>query len=265
MKNLRRRNESQGVRPLAAASALVVLLFVIDVVSGGYVRHEVRALAEASMRTLGAVQGAITRSGVFSSRARLEAMNVGLETEVNELRERAAASEALRVENESLRALLHLASTTSEVSLSGITAPVVSSTFSSPYGTFWIGAGSAEGVLDGDLVLTPGGFVVGTVTDAGAHQSVVSEVFAPNAQVDGMLDGATISFIGSGQGRARASIPRGVHIAQNDPVFAPAFGQRPVGIVGAIASSPASASEDVFVHLPVDLGALQYVYVISRR
>jgi cell shape-determining protein MreC len=247
-------------RRLLAATVLVCFLFVVDVLLGGKIRNELRAGAAAASQWAEKPFAAIAGSGFFSSRAALESQNQSLTEEVAQLQERAAGSDALQAENGQLQAMAHLAQTAP-----GITAPVVSSVRSSPYGTFLIGAGSQDGIARGDLVLTEGGFVVGAVGDLGAHVALVAEVFAPGASIDAILDGASVSIEGSGGGNARTSLPRGVAIAAGDPVVAPGFRERPVGVVGNVASSSASASQDIHIRLPVNLASLQYVYIVSAQ
>ena len=252
------RQNNTSARRLLAVTSLVIFLFVADVLSGGKIRFELRTLVGVVTPWLTKVSTTIAGSGVFSSRAVLEAQNRSLTDELAQFEERAGGYDVLKAENEQLRALTHLAADTI-----GVTAPITSSVRSSPYGTFLIGAGSADGIARGSLVLTPGGFVVGVVADVGAHTAIIAEVFAPNASIEGIVDGAAASIAGSGGGNARTALPRGLVITPGDPVFSPVVGQRAIGIVGAVASSSASASQDVFIRLPVNLASLQFVYVVS--
>ncbi len=261
--NSYRQNKSPHKR-LLAVTALVIFLFVLDVLTGGSIRHRLRGGAVVIGEWSGRVGTNIVSTGIFRTRASLEAQNRSLSEELAQFEERAGGYEALRSENEQLRAFVHLVEDSTSGS-DGVTAPVVSSVRTSPYGTFLIGAGEAEGITRGSFVLTSGGFVVGTVTDVGAHTAVVGEIFAPGASIEAILGGATFSAIGSGGGNARAKVPRALTIQINEPVVAPELGQRPIGIVGSIASSSASASQDVFIVLPVNLSSLKYVYILPVR
>ena len=144
----------------------------------------------------------------------------------------------------------------------GLAAPITSSIVSSPYGTFTIGAGSADGVAQGSLVLTADGFVIGKVTQVQAHQSLVDEVFASGAQTPVSIDGSAVVATGQG-GEAQAEVPHGITVSQNDPVTAPEYGGRPIGIVQHVDSNPANAQQAVYIALPVSLASLQFVYVTS--
>jgi cell shape-determining protein MreC len=256
MMNSYRPNNSR--RSLWAATALVVFILVIDIFSGGKVRNEARAVGSFFSFALFHAASSVGGSGFFSSRASLEAQNRALVSQVNLYEERAAGFAVLQTENEQLRALTHLAQTTP-----GISAPVVSSVISSPYGTFLIGAGTGDGIVRGSEVLTSGGFVVGTVSDVGAHTSTVSETFAPGASVKAVIRGTPVSIAGSGGGNAQTSVPRNVLVLSGDSVISPELGQRPIGVVGEVSSSTAQASQTIYIRLPVSLGALQFVYVVS--
>lgn len=253
------RNGS-GRRRLWAITALIVFLYLADVLSGGKIRAQVRVAGAFVSQWGGALERTIFGSWFFSSRASLAAQNRSLLEQLAQYQERAASVAALEEENMLLRQIAHLA----ESSL-GITAPVISSVRSSPYGTFLIGAGSAEGIGRGNAVLTPSGFIVGTVTDAATHTAIVTEVFAPAASVEGIIRGSAITIEGRGGGNAYARVPRGLEIAVGDAVTVPLYGGRPAGVVGEIASSSASAAQDVYIRIPANLASLQFVYVVSSR
>lgn len=260
MMNSYRPNKFNSTRRLLAATVLVITLLGIDLLSGGVIRHGARAGASALWKWSSRVGDAIARSGFLSSRRALESQNRALMEEVARAQERAAGYDAQKAENDELRALVNLVPESH-----GITAPVVSSVRSSPYGTFLIGAGSRDAIMRGALVLTQGGFVVGSVTDVGARVSVVSEVFAPGVSVGAQVAGASVALLGVGGGNARSSVPRAIRVATGDTVVVPQFGQRPVGIVGSVSSSTSSASQEVFVRLPVNLAALGFVFIVQDQ
>lgn len=256
-----RQRERHG--RLWAATMFVVLLFVFDFFTHGALRALVRSTSAVLSRTVGHTVSEFAQSGIFSSRAALQAQNRSLAEQMNTCQVRAAFVTVLQNENDQLRALVHLAR-----SMPGITAPVTSSVAASPYGTFLIGAGSADGVADGALVLVSDAsgndsFVVGKVTQVSSRVSTVSEVFAPSSSVSVIVHGNVTTLSGSGGGNAHVSLPRDASVAVGDAVFSADLGGHPVGIVGHVASSSAQASQDVYVSVPVNLNALQYVYVVS--
>lgn len=247
-------------RRLWAAAILALVLFCIDSVSGGVVRGEVRAAGIALSGWTETVSRALFGSGYFSSRASLTAQNRSLSEQLAQYHERAAAYAVLQEENAALRDMAHLAQ-----SEHGFTAPVVSSLRSSPYGTFLIGAGEVDGVVPSAIVLTPGGFVLGSVSDIASHTAVVSEVLAPGASVEAIVHGAAIVVEGRGGGNARAYAPRDLAIPIGSPVVAPAYGNRAIGIVGGVATSSSSATQDIFIQIPVNRAGITFVYVVASR
>lgn len=150
---------------LFLATLLAVLIVLLNIATGGKVSALVRD-AVAPIENVGMKLGmGIGRSGFFSSRTSLESQIAALQGEVQQNQLQAAAYTALQQQNQSLSSLEHLAQTSP-----GLAAPVTSSIISSPYGTFTIGAGSADSVTSGALVLTEGGFVVGKVSQVQERQ-----------------------------------------------------------------------------------------------
>ena len=260
MMNSYRQNE--GRRRLFFATIFVFVVFGIDALFGGRVRGLVRAGGTYVFNAGAYALVRIADSGFFSSRRALSEDNRSLRERIAELEVRAAAVEVLKDENASLRAIARLA----EIE-KGITAPVISSVRSSPYGTFSIGAGADDGIIEGSLVTTGdsavGGFVVGQVSDVGRRTALVRELFAPNTSVAVVIRGASATALGRGGGNARAEVPRGLPVVSGDPVTSRLFGGRAVGVVGSVRSEPSSATSEVYIGLPVNLVALQFVYVIS--
>lgn len=249
-----------GRSQLLFATILVLLIVLADLLSGGMVRGAMRSLTARVWAVSAYMRGAILESGYFASRAALSSENAGLREDLAQYREDAAAYQVLKQENESLRAMLRLAQ-----SQPGITAPIVSSVISSPYGTFLVGAGTADAIEKGNLVVTEGGFVVGTISEVSTHTSLVNELFAGGSSVAVLVGGTSIEAEGRGGGNARIIVPRGISIAPGDPVTSPSLGGRAVGIVGKVESDPASAVQTVYVVLPVNLGALRYIYVVPHQ
>ena len=251
------RKTNVGRRRLWIATALVVILFLLDLVSGGKVRALVRdgvAVVSTGFHHIGQ---SIAASGFFRSNASLASENQSLKAQVAALQEQAALSDALQAQITSLSSITHLAQT-----VPGITAPVASSFIASPYGTFLIGAGAAEGVTRNALVLSDQGVVIGTISDVSAHTATVLELFAPEHSVNALLDGSPISAKGTGGGNATAQVPNGVSVNPGDAVTAPEYGGRVIGIVGHVDSNPSNAAMQVSIGSAVNLASMQYVYVV---
>lgn len=258
--NSYRPNDRRARRRLLAATVAIVLLFLIDLIFGGVLRTSVRIGTNFLWRAGSAAGTSIAHSGLFATRSGLARQNAALQDTVAQLQDRAAAYTVLSAENQQLRALVHLAE-----NAPGITAPVISSFRTSPYGTFLIGAGTADGVRTGALVLTSDGFVIGHVADVSGRSALVIGLFAPGQTIDVLIRGIPVGLKGEGGGKAAGDAPRGVPIVEGDVVVAPSLGQRPVGIVGSVQGSEASAATKLLVRVPVNLEALSFVYVETAQ
>ncbi len=250
------REQRVGRGKLLWATAIIVLAIGVDVATGGVLRSFGHSLNAHIWAATSAVRSSIFDSGYFSSHRALSQENGALRDEIETYKEDAAAYAALKEENAQLRAYLHMATT-----LQGITAPIVSSTLASPYGSFLIGAGSADTVSAGDLVLTESGFVIGVVTDVDLHRSAVKEVFAADTRIDVVIGKNAAKAEGSGGGNAKLQLPRAAAISIGEPVISPSLGSRPVGIVGNVASSSSSAEQTAYISVPVNLSTLRYVFI----
>lgn len=224
-------------------------------------RGTVRVAASALWVAGKAARNAVFPGGYFSSKRALEEENEALRAELAAHSALAGRLEVLERENEELRMIARVVQKED-----GITAPIISSSNASPYGTFLIGAGALDGVAEGSVVLSGDerGFVIGRVAEAGARTSLVLEVFAPGASVEGFAGGATLSLEGRGGGNARAEVPRTIELSEGDAVTSGVFGGRIIGIVGAVSSGDSSALMRVYVRAPVSLSELQFVYVVPH-
>ena len=255
--------QNKGRRRLLIATVCVVLIFLVDILSGGALRALVRTGVRPIWGAGSGIVSGIFNSGFFSTRRALERENALLREQLTQSEARAAGYQALKDEHEALQGLLHVVQ-----GARGITAPIISSLSSSPYGTFMIGAGPSDGIALGDLVLagdsSSSGFAIGRISDVRNHTSLVTELFAPNVSTLAVIGGAETTVTGQGGGNARAEVPRDIPVAAGDTVRSPLVGGRPIGLVGAVHADPASASQQVYIGLPVGLSALQFVYVLQN-
>lgn len=256
--NSYRQNSAR--KRLLAASALVIVLLTIDLLSGGKVRAFSREAGSGLWRLGISAEESVRESGFFTSRRALEDANASLSEQNAQLEGRAAAYQVLKDENESLRAMLRVAG-----NKRGITAPVVSSFRASPYGTFLVGAGSLDDVAVGELVLTSENFVVGRVTDIDQNSSLVRELFAAGVSTDALVRGVGTSVQGQGGGNARADLPREASVSVGDSVISPVLGGRAIGVVGAVEDKPASAYRRIYIRLPANLSAMRFVYLVKQE
>ena len=244
---------------MLVATFIVLVIVLADLWSGGLARSYARAFAVFVGGSARSTLEWISSARFFSSRRVLLAENETLRTALETLEERSAFVAVLREENTTLRSMLAIASEER-----GLTVPIVSSFRASPYGTFLIGAGENEGIQNGSIVVSNGGFVMGEVTDNVGASALVTSVFAPKSTVDALVSGVPIVLEGRGSENARAEAPRDARISSGDVVFAPKYGGRPIGVVGELRSEANDATKVLFIRLPVNLSSLRFVYVIRE-
>lgn len=259
--NLYRHSKKRSRAPFILATTLVILVFLIDAVTGGSIRG---LLHEGAVRlwSVGGGSGALF-SNFFSTRKALREENKTLREENSQLKIYAAAFGVLKQENEELRTLANLVGEGS-----GVSAPIVSSFATSPYGTFLIGAGAANGLRGGELVIVGdarfGGFVMGRVENVDTRTSLVRGLFAGGETIDATVRDIGITLKGRGGGQAQGEAPREAAIEVGDIVTSAQVGGRAVGVVGKVEKDPSGAAERVYVHLPFSLASLSYVQVIAQ-
>lgn len=246
-------------RLLALITLGVVLFMGVDSVLNGLLRAQVRAYAEPIMSMSHRIGSSVFQTDFWKSRSALQREIERLSSEVDREKGMQAAFRVLEKENDILRTFARVAENTP-----GVTVSVISSYAASPYGTFMIGGGSAQGISVGDLALAGDGFVLGSVTDVSEKSAVVSAVFSPGTLTDVMTDTVAFSVRGRGGGNARAEVPRELPLGVGDPLLAPLYGSRPVGVIGKIESASSSAFADVFVLFPYNTNTIRFVFVTSR-
>jgi cell shape-determining protein MreC len=244
---------SEGRRRLFFATLLVLVLLGADVLSGGALRATVRSAALQGHAMLRAFDS----SGYFARKHELEKENASLRVALAHARAEAASASTLKSENDALRALVGVAPEGE-----GVSAPIVSSLGASPYGTFIVGAGSADGVEVGDIAVAAGGFVVGRVAEVTSFSAVIAAVFAPGTKTDAIIADTAVEVEGRGGFNARATMPRAIPVQEGDAVFALTYGARPVGVVGSLDSDPSRAEQVLYIDMPASLSALHYVRLV---
>ena len=244
---------------LFIAALLVLVVYGVGFFSAGSLRAFLRDAGYIAWKAGSSFGAAFSGSGYLSVRRALMEENASLREQISRLEEKGAAYQVLVEENRSLREMTHIAELEG-----GVTAPITSSFRASPYGTFMIGAGSSDGILPGDIVLSSESFVIGRVEETSEDSALVRELFASGVSTDALLSNTGITIEGRGGGNARASLPREVSISVGDPVISPIFRGRAIGIVGAVEENQSRGEKVVYIRLPLNLSALKFVYIVKR-
>ena len=240
------------------ATMFVLALFAFDYFSGGAIRIPVRSTGLVLWGGANNVFTRIGASGFFATRAGLTRENKSLQERIAAMQGELAAARAASSRMKELEAAAHLVATTP-----GVSAPVVSSLRVSPYGTFYIGAGSKDGVQKGALVLSAEGFALGRIADVFTAESLVREFFAPGEKIEAIVADRPVSLSGSGGGNAKGELPRGASVEAGTMIFARGDRVHAIGVVGHIEGDPTSASLKLHVRTPVNLETISYVYVLQ--
>jgi len=237
------------------ATALIIIIFLLDLVAGGRLRASARLGASDAYISFTQISERVFGSGLFFTRAQLAAENSQLRAELAQYQADDAAYKAANDENARLRSLVGLAAETP-----GRAANIVSSLNASAYGTFTIDAGIEDGVSRGSVVYTPDGYAIGIIAETSSHSALVTELFAPDSSTEATTGDAHIVLVGQGGGNARAQAPRDSAISEGDVVRAPSV-DAPVGVVGHVEPSANGADTEVYVRIPANLRTLTLVYV----
>ena len=184
--------------------------------------------------------------------------NESLHEEINRLGLMSIESEILRLENESFRQLLNRE--TSRDIVAGAVLARPSRTF---YDTFVIDVGRRDGITKGARVFGTGDVAVGTVVEVYAHTSLISLNSTPGRSTEVLLGSELISTdaLGRGGGDFEIRIPRGVEVAEGDPIFSPDLDGGIFGVVEEIVALPADSFQTILFSSPINIQLLRLVTV----
>src|SRR5262249_53165388 len=129
----RPQKEDRGRSRLLYATALVIIIFLLDLVAGGRLRAALRIPASYVYISFTHIGETISASVIFSTRRPLEEENAQLRNQLAAYKSHDAEYAAMKDENSQLRQAVGLSS-----HLPGKTASVISSLSASAYGTFMI-------------------------------------------------------------------------------------------------------------------------------
>lgn len=267
-----RRRARVALAVLVLAS---LVLITADFRSDGGPLEGLRGVATTVFEPVQDAAGGATRpiTGVFSQIGDLWTIrqdNQDLREEVDQLRERRLASEAVERENNELRALLDLRDAGDWET---VTASTVAFTPSNFEWTITIDAGSEQGIAPGMPVIEGAG-LVGRVLQVTPTSSRVLLAIDPNfsAVIEGADTGETGVITGQGSQLMRLSPDGGgeefvldTQITTNDYAFGVFPAGIPVGIVDQVDEGVDDLSRSVLVRPFVDFERLGHVLVIMQE
>ncbi len=141
---------------------------------------------------------------------------------------------------------------------------ILSRPSASPYDTLIVDTSSVSNKIKvNQLVFSAGGVALGRVDIVAGNSARVALFSSPGhklaVQIGGEHTAATAE--GLGGGNFKIVLPRGVMIKVGDPVIAPAESDNPIGVVGAIDSSPADPFQIIYFKSPINLYELVWIFI----
>jgi len=121
-----------------------------------------------------------------------------------------------------------------------------------------IGAGSEDGVADGDLVVR-GDISLGKVIEVNEHSSRVELYSQNNVLTEVVLDDGTFMELqGQGNGAFLLDLPRDVILKEGELLFSP-LDHRLLAVVRHVEFDPRNTFQDVLLSYPINIREIRYV------
>ncbi len=240
---------------------IAVMLLVSQVPMPNAVTSSVHTLASPFWHARNVLRATVdaTYTSLDSTEA-LVAENIALHNELSTMRRENFMARIHKRENDTLRQLLGRGEDPARL----LTASILNDDIYSPYDSFIIDAGTADGVREHMLVLSPEGFAMGSVYRALDSTSIVTKFSAPTIETEVLLVGtSTIHTVLQGRGgdTMLIRVPRDLEVATDSEVLLPTFEGNPIGTVAVVEVTPQDAYQTVYVRSPVNIHQLQYVFV----
>jgi cell shape-determining protein MreC len=142
-------------------------------------------------------------------------------------------------------------------------AAVLSAPPVSPYDTFLIDAGGADGLKAGDMIETQDGVLVGTIAQVNSHTSLAQLYSTPGQQLQVTVGTSTIAAVATGEGGTNMQIrlPQNANVRIGDPVMVPGLEPQFIGSIGHIDATASDSFETIFFTLPVSLSQTQWLLI----
>lgn len=238
-----RRKRSSPLMPLLAALVAVLVLLAV------LLRQPLSGALWRVLAPVVALRDAAGQGDVAQLRAQLASTTAAL-----------ADRDRLAAENAELKLELGRGAKDERRALAGVLLHPPGT----PYDTLVIDAGQAQGIAVGDLVFA-GALAIGTVDELYLTTARVILYSAPGLSYDATLTtegGALpVSVEGQGAGSMSARVPSGTPVKAGDRVDFPGLAGGVTGTVTAVFGADTDTFKTVYLRLPIDLFALQYVYV----
>lgn len=261
MTYLRRTN--LGAKRSRAATAATVLaiaaLVSVDFIFPSLYPSLLSPLASAAWKSEDATVGLFGRMArLVSSKMSLVRENASLRDEIRSHEADAYMIEALREENEAMKAALGRGTKAVEVLGVVLSRPPVSA-----YDTLALDVGSDDGVALGQRVYVGGSVLVGDIVEVSAGTAKASLFSTPGRETPVLIGAKKTSAqaVGRGGGNFLARLPAEVEVAVGDVIVAPQLRTNVFGVVEHIEVGATDSIQTIYFRAPFNMHELRYVEV----
>jgi len=248
-----------------------VVLFVIVWIFHSFFSSLIYKVATPVLSVKAAAFNSLSFYGAFiQSHAALARENAALEQQVSLDSINLSESQAIEMQDESLRQAIGDMSSTTEGGIAaayavranqGVVADVIEAPGVSPYDTLIIDAGTDQGIQVGDTARVGTVTIIGTVTQVFPSSSIVTLLSSSNQQLAVIVASSTpATAYGRGGGNFVITLPQSAKGDVGDAVFVPQYGEA-IGKVQTVEQDAADASKDLYVAFPFPIETLRMVTV----
>jgi cell shape-determining protein MreC len=192
----------------------------------------------------------------FASKNSLQKDNDEMKRQLEETKAQMANYDSVVAENNTFKEILGRKGT-KEIVVAGI----LSKPNQSPYDTFIIDAGSANGIKLGKTVFAGGDVPLGRVGEVFANSAKVVMFSSPGERTQVAVGTIFLELLGRGGGNFEMIVPRDFTIQNGDQAILPGVNAYLVGVVRTIISDPRDAFKKALLASPVNIFELKFVEV----
>ncbi len=237
---------------------LLVAIFAIPMVRLG-LRHGVSAVGlgvSHATHSVGGFFGGIATS--IRSKNSLEAENVALQAQVDELTTRLIDSVQLSRDNANLKAAMGR-NENNHFTLAAVTAKPPHSV----YDTLIIDGGSAVGFVAGNMVYANGETPIGTIDQVLVHSAIVRLYSAPGEKTSARLSPSNIDveIVGRGGGNFSATVPHDIVVGEGAAVVTKDIHSSVLAVFKKVTSDARDPFQTLLLGSPLNINELAFVEV----
>ena len=270
------RNSFSG-RPKPSNGLFIacVIVFLIAWIFHSFFSSLIYRAATPVLSVKASALNSLSFYGAFiQSHAALARENAALEQQVSLDSINLSESQAIEMQDESLRQAIGDTSSTTEGGIAaadavladqGVVANVIEAPGVSPYDTLVIDSGADQGIEVGDTARVGTVTIIGLVTQVFPSSSIVTLLSSPNQQLAVTVASSTpATAYGMGGGNFIITLPQDAVGGIGDAVFVPQYSES-IGRVQTVDQDDADASKNLYVAFPFPIETLRMVTVYPHH